>query len=95
MTTSTKTLYCRRCNGLPERIVEEGKRDLARCPQCGVVSDHEEAVQMAKEYFARSFGHSEYRKHQQKTTAAFKGSKNVSYLPGKIPILSSPDFIFR
>ena len=50
---------------------------------------------MAKEYFARSFGHSEYRKHQQKTATAFKGSKNVSYLPGKIPILSSPDFIFR
>ena len=95
MTTSTKTLYCRRCNGVPERIVEEGKRDLARCPRCGVVSDYEEAVQMAKEYFARSFGHSEYRKHQQKTAAAFKGSKNVSYLPGKIPILSSPDFIFR
>ena len=95
MTTSTKTLYCRRCNGLPERIVEEGKRDLARCPRCGVVSDYEEAVQMAKEYFARSFGHSEYRKHQQKTATAFKGSKNVSYLPGKIPILSSPDFIFR
>ena len=95
MTTSTKTLYCRRCNGLPERIREEGKRDLVRCPQCGVVSDYEEAVQMAKEFFARSFVHSEYRKPQQKTAADFKGSKNVSYRPGKIPILSPPDFIFR
>ena len=95
MTTSTKTLYCRLCNGLPERIVEEGKRDLARCPKCGVVSDYEEAVQRAKEYFARSLVYSEHRKHQQKTAAAFKGSKNVSYRPGKIPILSPPDFIFR
>ena len=90
-----KTLVCRRCDGQTERLVEEGKRDLARCTRCGVVSDYEEAVQRAKGYFQRSFVHGKIDDFRRRMTADTKHLKNVVYTPGKLPALSPPDFIFR
>ena len=95
MTTITKTLYCRRCNGLPERVVEEGRRDVIRCPRCGVFGDFEKARKLAVIYAGRSLTHDAIRNHQRRTAAGLKGVKHVSYRPGKIPNLSLRDFIYR
>ena len=90
-----KTLVCRHCDDPAERLVEKSKRDLVRCPRCGIVSDYEEAVQRAKGYFQRSFVHGKINDFMGRMAADTKHLKNVVYTPGKLPAISSPDFIFR
>ena len=95
MAEISKTLVCRRCDGIPELVSEEGCGDVVRCPRCGVSSDRDEVVRAAQEYLARSVMHDELNDFQRRMVSSTKRFKGVSYNPGKLPTLTPPDFIFR
>ena len=89
------TLKCRRCKCLPKRIVEEGRRDMICCPTCGIHSDLDEALNLARTHAARSVSHGEIRAFQKRQAAGVKGAKNITYRPGTIPTLTPPAFVFE
>ena len=95
MANLNKTLVCRRCNRHPELVREEGASDIARCSVCGVFGNYEEIRERAVEYEARSEINRINHGRQKRLIDSTRGSKNVTYRTGKLPVLSAPDFIFR
>ena len=95
MTKGQQTLVCRRCDRIPELVREEGRRDVIRCPGCGVFGDRDEVTNRAVEYRARSITRGELHDFQRRQVASTKRLKHVSYRPGKIPRLAPPDFIIK
>lgn len=92
---STKALVCRRCEIVPELVSEEGRGDVVRCSTCGASGNHDVVFRAAQEYLLRGRSHDLIRNFQRRQIRNTRGMKNIRYVPGKLPKLSPPDFIFR
>ena len=93
--TTTKfyaVLVCSRCKGDPE-LLEAGQ--VVHCSRCDISGDKEQAIEAAKQYFGRCYGHEAMRDFQKSLADSFRGEKNISYTPGKIPTPTAPAFIFK
>ncbi len=93
MPDSDKTLVCRLCNVLPERLRDESGRepDLIRCPSCGAQGKLNEVRLLAAKYVS----HGIIDDFPNNLTRSFSGSKHVRYVKGKRSHLPAPPFVFR
>ena len=94
MSEPSETLVCRNCKRVPELVEQEGGGNLVCCPGCGASGDRHEVIEAAREYLARSLSHSAIRDFQRRQRTSASRSKNARYIPGKLPNLSPPSFIF-
>ena len=102
--SGTQTLVCLSCGRRPDLVQEEGKRDVARCPLCGVFGEYDEVVKAALRYAHRCHV---YRQHQDilqrlgsspqrkpNATGNFI-QKRVIQESRRIPRPVAPDFVFK
>ena len=94
MVGSRKTLICR-CKCAPEVARIKGRNDTIRCPRCGVAGNYDRVSKAAKKHIAQTIMHGEIDKFQRNIAKSVRGSKHISYTPGKLPRLSVPSFIFK
>ena len=81
-----KTLMCRFCKVLPEKLIIEGGPDRILCPSCGREDNFDVAVRIAGE-------HANYeilQEHQNRMKRLFRGSQSTRYIPGRLPRRQRP-----
>ena len=86
-----KTLVCRHCNVLPQRVRVEGNADRIRCPRCGVETLLDIATKAAVRHASRSI----IKNFQDSMVRSTRGLKHVKCTPGKLSGSQVPDFVFR
>ena len=91
MASTDKALVCRRCQILPKKSTVESGNDRIVCPGCGLEADLGVAVKAAGLYFS----HGELKSFQDRQVRSTRGSKHVKYVPGRLPRIDPPDFIFK
>ena len=86
-----KTLMCRLCKVLPEKLIMESGADRIHCPSCGWEEDFDVAVRIAGEYEIRRLQDKHIRDPLRKAAA---GSKHLRYIPGNRSNPLPPRFMY-
>ena len=94
MTSSEKTLVCGRCEIVPKTILVEGGLDRVVCSRCGLEADLKVALELAGKHFL--YAHDgPLKSFQDRQVRSTRRLKNVKYVPGPLPRIGTPDFIFK
>ena len=86
-----ESIECRRCNVLSEKVSVKGHPDRIRCPVCGINADLDVAIEAAGRHVSQDI----LKDLQNQLIRSTRGSKHVTYTPGRVAAGCPPDFIFR
>ena len=74
---STQAIICRRCNVASQIVIANTKPKETVCPQCGASEKYEVTMRMLQVTM--------HGKVQDMLCSAVKGSKSITYKPGRTP----------